>query len=457
MAHPKLRPTIRTRLTLAAVAATVVMLTVASLTLVTLQRRSLTQGIDESLRQTADNLQPLGVVGGGFPAIGDPEDMFVQLLGGDGDVVASTPNAGDAPAIAVRPGNVDRTTIQTVRVEVPTGWFRVLVQPALTDDGRSVLVIGKNLDDVTETAHVLIAALAVVSPLLVLMLGALAWWLIGRTLRPVDDMRREVQSIGGGELHRRVPVPNTDDEIATLARTMNDMLARAEHASDQQQQFVDDASHELRTPLTRMITELDVAIAHPADDMASIMRGLHDDATDLRMLLEDLLYLARSSHTAASPSTEVDLDDIVLSTVAHHRHHPGRTIDVSGVSAAPVRGDGRALGRAIDNLISNAVRHAHGTVTVSSRSVSGDSIVVIDDDGDGIALADRERVFTRFTRLDEARSRDRGGAGLGLAIAEEIVARHRGAITISDNPSGGARFVVTIPCSDENADVTAVE
>lgn len=346
---------------------------------------------------------------------------------------------------------MERTSISTELVQAPPGRFRVLVQPVENDGGRNVLVIGKNLDDVSETANVLIAALVVVSPMLVLMIGALAWWLIGRTLRPVDDISREVESIGGGALHRRVPVPDTDHEIATLARTMNDMLARVEHASDQQQQFVDDASHELRTPLTRMITDLDVALAHPDEnDLVSTIHRLHDDATDLRLLLEDLLYLARSSHTAAVPSTEVDLDDIVLTAAAHHRQHPAVMINVSGVSAAAVRGDGRALGRAIDNVITNAVRHAHRTVSISSRSEAGNSVVVVDDDGTGIPKADRERVFTRFTRLDEARSRNHGGAGLGLAIAAEIVRRHHGTITISNSPAGGARFTVSLPASDES-------
>ncbi len=445
MVRPELRPTIRTRLTLAAVAATVVMLMVASVLLVVLQRRSLTDGIDESLRQTADNLGRIDL-DRGLPVLGDPEDTFIQVLATNGDLVASTANAA-SPVVTLGPGDLTSRSIRTERVERPPGRFRILIQPFDADGGRrNVLVVGRNLDDVTEAAHVLIAALAVVSPALVLLLGGLSWWLIGRTLRPVDDIRREVHNIGGRDLHRRVPVPDTEDEIATLARTMNAMLARVEQASDRQQQFVDDASHELRTPLTRMIAELDVALACPGDeDLASTIRRVHDDATDLRRLLEDLLYLARSSHTEIDTATEVDLDDIILTLAAGAARHSRTTIDIAGVSAAPVRGDRRALARAIDNIVSNAVHHARSTVTISCRADSGNTVVIVDDDGEGIPVPDRERVFTRFARLDQARSRDHGGAGLGLAIAHEIVSGHGGRITVSDNSSGGARFTISLP------------
>lgn len=309
-----------------------------------------------------------------------------------------------------------------------------------------MLVVGKNLDDVTEGVHALIAALAVVSPALILLLGGLSWCLIGPTLRPVDEIRREVENIGGGELHRRVPVPDTDDEIATLAHTMNAMLARVQETSDQKQQFVDDASHELRTPLTRMITELDVALVHPHQEHPNeTLRRVHAGATELHRLLEDLLFLARSSQTRSIPPNEVDLDDIVLAVAADARTTSKLTIDTGGVTAGPTRGDSRALTRAIANIVANGIHHAHTTVSLTVRADHDTSWVIVDDDGNGIAPDDRERVFERFTRLDEARDRDAGGAGLSLAIAREIIQRHVGGITISDSPTGGARFMISLP------------
>lgn len=298
----------------------------------------------------------------------------------------------------------------------------------------------------------LITALAVVSPVLILLFAGLAWWLVGRTLRPVDGIQREVQTIGGSELYRRVPVPSTNDEIAGLARTMNEMLARVEAATEQQQRFVDDASHELRTPLTRMIAELDVALAHPETEDAGVtVRRIHDDATDLRALLEDLLFLARNTNDGRVPNVEVDLDDVARAVAANARGSTKTRIDTSAVAAASTRGDARALHRAIANVVANAARHAASTVSISLEERNGRAHVVIDDDGGGVPPQHRQRVFERFTRLDEARSRDGGGVGLGLAIAKEIVTRHGGTITVSDSPSGGARFEIVLPTARDQA------
>lgn len=443
MLTPRLRPTIRTRLTLAAAALAITMLLVAGLALVAIQRRALTQGLDESLRQTADNVAPASGSIGDLPPIGDPEDTFVQILDGH-DVVASTTNLSDAAVID--PTRGFPIGISTQRIARPDGQFRVLVRQLEQDGADRWLIVGRNLDDVSDSVHILIVALAVVSPALVLLLGALSWWLVGRTLRPVDAIRQEVQGIGGAELHRRVPVPDTDDEIAVLARTMNDMLTRVQNASDQQQRFVDDASHELRTPLTRMLTDLDVALAHPdSDDPTQILRRLHDDASDLHTLLEDLLYLARSSHNRTVPDTEVDLDDLAL-TVAHEaRTRTDHAIDTRAIQAVTTRGDERSLRRAIGNVVDNAVHHASSTVTIAVQLADGTAQVVVDDDGPGIPPESRAHVLERFVRLDEARARDDGGSGLGLAIAQEIVTRHRGLIEINDSPIGGARVTISLP------------
>lgn len=426
------------------------MLLVASFSLIAVQRGSLTNGLDESLRQSADNLAPLLSSSSDLPAVGDPEDNFIQVLGGRGQVVNATPNASERPAVDVTGGHTG-TSIRTARVSSPTGSFRVLTRAL--DDGTT-LVIGRNLDDVDESVQVLVAALAIVSPALLLLLGGLSWWLVGRTLQPVADIRREVEAIGGRELHRRVPVPSTADEIATLALTMNAMLARVEAASDRQSRFVDDASHELRTPLTRMITDLDVAVAHPdAEDPNQTLRRVHTAAEEMRILLEDLLFLARGSDQPVTDA-DVDLDDIALVVAGQARETSSITVDTSGVTATSVRGDRRALTRALANIMANAVRHARSTVSISVLADEGDPVMVVDDDGDGIAPPDRDRIFERFVRLDESRARHDGGAGLGLAIAREVVVRHRGTIEVTDSPSGGARFVVRFPLSRSSPSAT---
>jgi signal transduction histidine kinase len=230
---------------------------------------------------------------------------------------------------------------------------------------------------------------------------------------------------------------------------MNSMLGRVESASARQQQFVDDASHELRTPLTRMVTDLDLAIAHPDDEPAlTTLRRLHEHATDLRQLLHDLLYVARISQDRVAAHNEVDLDDIAIRAARELRARSMLTVDTTGVAAARVLGDGRELDRAIRNLLDNAGRHARTLVAISTSTGDGFCHVVIDDDGTGVPRADRDRIFERFTRLDEARSRTDGGAGLGLAIVSDIATRHRGQVTVDDAPTGGARFILAIPTGD---------
>ena len=447
------RPTIRTRLTIAATAIMLLMLAVASVAILTIQRRALTAGVDEALRQRADNLQPIDPGATVLPGEGDPQDSFAQLLDSRGSVTAASANVRGAPPAAHPKPQGAGSHYATPRLNRPDGRYRVYIRRISTPDGTRFLVVGKNLDDVTESVRILLITLAGVSPILGLLLGALAWWLTGRTLRPVEAIRREVQGIRGGELHRRVPVPDRDDEIAELARTMNSMLERVEAASLRQQQFVDDASHELRTPLTRMVTDLEVSIAHPEQEPpAATMQRLLEETTGLQQLLLDLLYLARSSHDLLRVE-EVDLDDIALSCARDVRHRTDMAVDTSGVAAARVRGDGRALTRAVSNLLENAARHARSRVAISTATVNGTCHVVIDDDGTGIAAADRHRVFERFTRLDDARSRNDGGAGLGLAIVQDIAARHGGVVTVDDAPLGGARFTFAIPTAEPPARV----
>ena len=448
MRGTRLRPTIRTRLTVAATAIMLLMLAVASLTIISIERRVLTTGVDEALRQRADNLEPVDPANPSLPGEGDPQDSFVQLLDVDGSVMAASDNAIGLPAADRSAAGRRSPHHSTTQIDRLDGRFRIYVRPVLTSDGRRYLVVGKNLDDVTESVHVLVVSLASVSPILGLLLGALAWWLTGRTLRPVEAIRQEVQGIHGGELHRRVSVPDTDDEIAGLARTMNGMLARVEAASLRQQQFVDDASHELRTPLTRMVTDLEVSLAHPDQEPAeATMRRLLEETADLQQLLGDLLYVARSSHDLGH-AVEIDLDDLALTAARQVRERGGVTVDTSGVEAARTRGDERMLARALSNLLQNAAHHARSRIAVATTTVEGMCEVRIDDDGPGIAVADRARVFERFTRLDDARTRDAGGTGLGLAIVQDIASRHEGRVTIGDSPLGGARVTLAVPTAE---------
>jgi signal transduction histidine kinase len=267
-------------------------------------------------------------------------------------------------------------------------------------------------------------------------------------LRPVEAIRREVEAIGGEDLHRRVPDPPVEDEIGRLAHTMNAMLARLEVATDRQRRFVADASHELRSPLTGMRTELEVNLAHPERvDWSAVAQEILDDTIQLQRLVDDLLVLAAADAApdGASRREPVDLDEIVLAEARRVRPRTGATIDTGAVSGAQVDGDAEQLGRVVRNLLDNAVRHAESRVIVTLGESEGDAVLTVADDGPGVPAAERERIFERFARHDSGRSRSAGGTGLGLAISREIVTAHAG--TIELDPDNASQFTVRLPVS----------
>jgi signal transduction histidine kinase len=235
---------------------------------------------------------------------------------------------------------------------------------------------------------------------------------------------------------------------------MNDMLERIDDVAHRQQQFLADASHELRSPLTRMRAELEVDLAHQGDaDLAATHRSVLEEAVGLQRLAEDLLLVAREDAGAGPVGEElVALDELVGQVARRLPTGDGVRFDLTGVEPAQVRGDRDALARALGNLADNAIRHAATTVWWTLTAQDGTVTLAVVDDGPGIPEADRERIFERFARVDEARSAGVGGAGLGLAIARAIVERHGGHLVLAPGhtddatSSGrGARFVVTLP------------
>jgi signal transduction histidine kinase len=440
---------VRFRLTVLATAVFALALVGASVALVASQRHSLTNSVDLSLSQRADNLSPgLRADPGVAPLIepGDPEDGFEQLLDARGRIVRATDNARGLPAVVHprTPGAGVRIGTQDVS-RLSASDFRVLAQPLTTTRGPMTLVVAKNLDDVEESVSSLRSALLLWVPIVVVLLAGLLWWLTGRVLLPVEAIRAEVSAMGAKELHRRVPVSPRDDEITRLARTMNEMLDRIELATARQQQFVADASHELRSPLTRLRTRIELALAHPEGDTEATTRELLADVVDLGRLLDDLLLSVRLESEPARRHEPVDLDDLVLAEALRLRTEGGAAVDTSDVGAARVEGDPGELARMVRNLADNAARHAASMVRFGVREYDGVSAVTVTDDGPGIRREDHDRIFERFARLDESRSRDEGGTGLGLAIVHDIVERHDGTVTIDSAPGSGTRFIVELP------------
>jgi signal transduction histidine kinase len=308
-------------------------------------------------------------------------------------------------------------------------------------DGEVVLYVATNLEPIEAAVQALQRSLVIGTPLVLVLLAGGTWFVVGRALRPVEAMRRQVARISGAARGDRVPVPSTD-EIGRLAITMNDMLDRLAIAAERERDFATDAAHELQSPLAALRSHLEVSLAHPerADWRTAAGEALAH-CQQMEQLIRDLLFLARDEHTMAP--TLVDLDDIVLTEAARVRVGTKVAVNTTGVHPVPVCGRADQLTRLTRNLLENAVRHARHTVTVTLSAESDHARLCVADDGRGVAVADRLRIFERFARTDDDRSRTAGGTGLGLAIVKDIAGRHGGAVTVSGQ--SGAVFTVTLP------------
>jgi signal transduction histidine kinase len=326
--------------------------------------------------------------------------------------------------------------------------FRILAVGVGTPGGARIVVVAQSLRPVVESAEVMTETLTWGMPALVVIVGLATFVFVGRSLRPVEAIRRRVATITAEQLHARVPVPPARDEVAALAATMNAMLDRLEAAAEAQRRFVADASHELRSPLATVQVGLDYLAAQRtgAPDLRQLHR-LQAETERMGRLVADLLLLARvDEHGLVLRHDDVDLDDLVYAERERLQvQHPGLSV-VARVEPVRVRGDAARLERALRNLGDNAARHAVSRVTLSVRADSGGAHLTVADDGPGIGPDDRQRIFERFVRLDSSRAREDGGSGLGLPISREIVAGHGGEIGVAErNGPAGAVLHIRLP------------
>ncbi|HEX4532467.1 MAG TPA: HAMP domain-containing sensor histidine kinase [Acidimicrobiia bacterium] len=411
--------TVRVRLTIIATLAFAITLSLAAFGLVRVVHTNLVDRIAETNQTQLDELQAAVRRGDLQPP---PVRECYQVPGG----------------YLCSQAHPDRSGVEAAQREIQT------------TAGNITLVAQQSTAAVNRTVHSVTNVLLVVVPVMILLVALAAWYFTGRALRPVEAIRREAEEITGATMDRRVPEPETDDEVGRLARTMNAMLDRLESSSQRQRQFVSDASHELRSPLASIRTNLEVALRHAdrADWPAVAGRALAEDAR-MEDTVSELLELARLDEVAGPAPLDtlpdVDLDELVLDDTVQERRVP---VDTSRVSAGRVHGRREQLTRVVRNLLDNAARHATSSVAVELRAGDDHTIeLTVDDDGPGIPVDDRERVFDRFTRLDDGRARDAGGLGLGLSMVKEITEQHGGTVTVEDAPSGGARLRVRLPAA----------
>jgi signal transduction histidine kinase len=280
-------------------------------------------------------------------------------------------------------------------------------------------------------------------PALTAAIGAITWLVTGRALRPVRAITVRTQAISASNLSDRVPVPHAHDEVHELASTMNDMLARLDASHQQQRQFVADASHELRSPVAASRVQLEVGLANPDQtDWTATATAVLAEQRHLGRLVDDLLALGRLDEGGVGSTAEVDLDDVLGRESVRSQPVP---IVVDECQPVRLVGNEQLLTRLVRNLIDNAASHTATDVHVALRRNGQSATLEVDDNGPGVPPVDRDRIFQRFTRIDEARGRTDGGAGLGLAIAREVARAHGGEVRCDDSPRGGARFTVTLP------------
>ncbi len=309
----------------------------------------------------------------------------------------------------------------------------------LTDASTVAVGVSIPLRPVTDSLDTFRQLLWIAVPLLVGVVALITWLATSRALRPVGAIIGQASKITSTNIHERVPVHAANDEINAVAATINGMLQRLEDAQNSRHQLVADASHELRSPVAASQAQLDVALANPDEaDWVATAKSVLGEQQHLGALIADLLALSKLDEATPELGDDVDLDEIVLTECDRHDR-------ITTHISAPqrVRGNSELARRAIRNLVDNAVHHGGSAVEVSLTSIDGFGVVHVDDNGPGIPNEDRESIFDRFARLDDARDRASGGAGLGLAIARQIAKAHGGEVVCGDSPLGGARFTIT--------------
>ncbi|MFU8871656.1 sensor histidine kinase [Micromonospora sp. SL4-19] len=446
---------VRLRSALAAALVVAFAFAVGAAAFVYLARADLAGNVDAAARQRATEVAS-AVAAGDRNALAQTlrpsprEQTLVQVLAPSGRVeAASAALAGAAPLSPLRPGAGQVLREQRMLPFADEDPYRVVAEGVGTTAGTHTVLVAQSLRPVNESTEAVAAILAAGLPPMLLVVGAAVFLFVGRSLHPVEAIRRRVAGITARDLHARVPVPDAHDEVAALAETMNGMLDRLETAAASQRRFVADASHELRSPLATLQAGLDrLAIAPLPDANAELVGLLRQESQRLGRLVSDLLLLARIDERRPTPRhDDVDLDDLAYTErdrIATRR--PDLTVRAH-LAPVRVRGDAHDLGRALRNLADNAARHARSRVVLRVAVHDGWGCVDVTDDGPGVPEEQRERIFGRFVRLDDSRARADGGSGLGLPITREIIAAHGGTVQVLPGP--GMTVRILLPLGDD--------
>jgi heavy metal sensor kinase len=377
---------------------------------------------------------------------------FLQLSDEDGNWIfrARPLERNQFPPVA--PAAVKGRSFQNVQLDKKH--YRLITQRIDANDRAYTAQTAIPIDQVVATLSLFQRYLLMLVPLLLLAAASGGYWLSHRALSPVDALTRTARSIGGSNLSDRLEKLNTGDELQRLSDTLNDMLARIENAFLRVTQFTADASHELRTPISLIRTEAEIALRKPrgSEEYREALRHVLLEAERTSSLVEELLSLARADSKSANLQLEtIDVHAVIAETANEWRQLvESRNLQFRqdlATGELPVLADRTAMQRLLAILLDNAVKYtlAPGIVELSLEARNEMAVISVRDSGIGIAEQDHRKIFERFYRVDKARSRQLGGAGIGLAIADWIVQQHQGSIAVQSSIGKGSSFIVSLP------------
>jgi heavy metal sensor kinase len=384
----------------------------------------------------------------------DDDDQFVRLYGADGEVQVDTSGSiGHAPVqSSIVESALNGATVQTW-FDSGGSKFGVITSPVMNgDEVVGVLQTGVSRQDADDLLRILAIALGVAAPLTLLMATGGGYILAGRALEPVATITAIAARISADDLHARLALDLPSDELGRLANTFDAMLGRIDSAFERQRRFTADAAHELRTPLSLLKGQVDLALSRPrtTEEYQEALRAIESDLGRMTGLVATLLSLARTDNGKLPLDfAQVDITSIVRTVLEQYQPlaTESQVTLVDESKTAILEADEDLLIQVLVNLLDNALAHtpASGKILVGCDSLQDEVRIWVEDNGIGISAEDQPHVFEPFYRVDSARSRQQGGAGLGLAICKSIADAHHGEISITSQVGQGTRIELVLP------------
>ena len=387
----------------------------------------------------------------------ETNDRFIRLTGEDGSVLylSKSPKDLSFDANAVPPAKGRDGESFRRKETLPDGRALLIAAvPCQSDDGRKFLVeVGASLEPIEAILRRLVLMLALAFAAMVVVAAGGGYLLVRKALAPVDKIARSAEQITLHNLTERLPIARTGDELERLSLSLNHMIARLEDAFQHNRRFIADASHELRTPLTIMRGELESIVEETqlAPEVQRTAASVLEEVERLARIVEGLFSVSRlDAGEAQKEWVQFDLAKLAAGTAEQMcllAEDKGISVSCNAGQEVPVEGDRARMKQVVVNLLDNAIKYtpSGGAVRLSVISSGGKAVLEVEDNGMGIPAEARPHIFERFFRVDKARSREMGGAGLGLSIVKSICTAHGGRVDYQSTEGSGSRFKVELP------------